>query len=97
MKEKTKLVLFFSLVLLHLVLISLQVPKGNQPTYFERAVFAVFTPVQHGVVSFFQKMREFWNRYFYLRQVEAQNQRMREELFVLRQENLLLRNMVEGY
>lgn len=97
MKEKHKLVLFLSLVFFHLVLISFQVPRGHKPTFFERAVFAVFAPIQHGIVSFFQKTGQIWNRYFYLRHVEAQNQRMREELFFLRQENLLLQHALDGY
>jgi len=96
-KEKRNLVLFVGLVFLHLVLISLQAPKGNEPTYFERAIFAVFTPVQHGVASFFLKARDFWNNYFYFHQVQKQNQSMREELFVLRQENQVLRKILESY
>lgn len=90
MKEKQKLVLLVSLIFFHLVLISIQVPRSGRPTFFEKAVFAVFSPVQHGVVSFFQKIGQVWNRYFYLRQVERQNRNLREELFSLRQKNLFL-------
>jgi rod shape-determining protein MreC len=96
-KEKRNLVLFVGLVFFHLVLISLQAPKGKEPTYFERAIFAVFSPVQHGVVSCFQKARDLWNNYFYFRQVQKQNQSLREELFVLRQENRLLKNILQSY
>jgi rod shape-determining protein MreC len=96
-KEKRNLILLLGLVFFHLVLISLQAPRGNEPTYFEKAIFAVFTPVQHGVASFFQKARDFWNDYFYFRQVQKQNQRLREELFVLRQENQVLKNVLESY
>ncbi len=97
MKEKRNLILLAGLVFFHLVLISVQAPKGNEPTYFERAIFAVFTPVQHGVASFIQKTRDFWNNYFYFRQVQKQNQSLRAELFMLRQENQLLKNILKSY
>ncbi len=94
LKERRKFALFAGLIFFHLTLISLQVPKGNQPTYFERAFFAVFTPVQHGVVSFFQGVGRFWKDYFYFRHVQRQNQEMRDEIFLLRQENQAFRNML---
>jgi rod shape-determining protein MreC len=94
LKERSKFALFAGLIFFHLILISLQVPKGNEPTYFKRALFAAFSPVQHGVVSFFRGVNGFWNRYFYLRQVQRQNQRMRDEIFLLRQENQALKNML---
>ncbi len=94
LKERRKLAIFAGLIFFHLILISLQVPKGNEPTYFERAFFALFSPVQHGVVSFFQSLSRFWNNYFYFRHVQRQNQEMRDEIFVLRQENQVLKNML---
>ncbi len=97
MKEKRNLILLAGLVFLHLVLISVQAPKGDEPAYFERAIFAVFTPIQHGIAAFFQKARDFWNNYFYFRQVQKQNQSLRAELFMLRQENQLLKNILKGY
>ena len=92
LKERRKFALFAGLIFFHLILISLQVPKGNEPTYFKRAFFAVFSPVQHGVVSFFQGVNRLWNNYFYFRQVQRQNQGMRDEIFLLRQENQALKN-----
>ncbi len=95
MREKHKLLFFISLIFFHLVLISLQVPRGGQPTFFERALFAVSAPLEHAFVSFFQKTTELWNKYIYLRQVAEQNQKMREELFCSRQENFFLRQTIE--
>lgn len=94
LKEKRKFALFAALIFFHLILISLQVPKGNEPTYFEKAFFGLFSPVRHGVVSFFQSLSRFWNNYFYFRHVERQNQKMRDEIFILRQENQVLKNML---
>lgn len=97
MREKRKLALLVGLVLFHLILISIQVPKGEEPTYFEQAVFAVFSPLQRAVVSAAQKVSSLWSDYFYLRDVRRQNQKMRDEVFRLRQENLVLQNMLLNY
>lgn len=94
MKEKRKFALFIGLVLFHLVLISIQVPKGNQATYFEQALFTVFSPLEHATVSVVRRIGSLWSSYIYLRHVELQNQKMRDELFFLREENLALRNKV---
>jgi rod shape-determining protein MreC len=96
-KDQAKFAIFFGLLFLHLILISFQVPKGNEPTYFERGIFAVFSPIQHGVGSFFRGLREFWGDYFYLRDVRRQNQELRSDNFLLRQENQLLNNLVHKY
>lgn len=94
MKEKKRFLLLLGLVFVHLLLISIQVPKGSEPTYFERVVFSVFTPVEHGVVSFFRGLKNFWRNYFYFRDVQRQNQSLRDEAFRLRQENLALKNLL---
>jgi rod shape-determining protein MreC len=93
-KDQARFAIFFGLLFLHLILISFQVPKGNEPTYFERAIFAVFSPIQHAVGSFFGGLRDFWGDYFYLRDVRRQNQELRSENFLLRQENQVLGNLV---
>jgi rod shape-determining protein MreC len=93
-KEKKRFLLLLGLIFVHLLLISIQVPKGSEPTYFERVVFSVFTPVEHGVVSFFRGLKNFWRNYFYFRDVQRQNQSLRDEAFRLRQENLALKNLL---
>lgn len=94
LKEKKSLIVLIILILTQLVLISLQIPL-EEKNYFERAVFAVFSPIQHGIVSFFRKAGNIWDSYFYLRDVEKQNQKLRNEIFSLRQENTLLRNFLK--
>jgi rod shape-determining protein MreC len=93
-KEKKRFLLLLGLVFIHLLLISIQVPKGNDPTYFERAVFSVFSPVEHGVVSFFRGLKNFWRNYVYFRYVQQQNKLLRDEAFRLRQENLAFKNLL---
>lgn len=94
MKEKKRFLLLLGLVFVHLLLISVQVPRGDQPTYLERAVFSLFVPVQQGVVSFFRGLKSYWGEYFYFRDVQRQNQALRDEAFQLRQENLALKNLL---
>lgn len=93
-KKKSHLILG-GLVLFHLILISLQVPLGDEPNYFEKAIFSVFSPIQHGIVFITQKISGFWKGYFDLRDAHKQNERMRAEMFLLRQENHLLRIKME--
>jgi rod shape-determining protein MreC len=94
LKEKRRFALLLGLIFAHLLLISIQVPRGDEPAYFERAVFAVFTPVQHGIVSFFQRLKDFWRNYFYFRDLRYQNRALEKEALELRQENLVLRNLL---
>jgi rod shape-determining protein MreC len=86
-KEKKFFLLLLGLVFVHLLLISIQVPKGNESSYFERAVFSVFSPIEHGV-------KNFSRNYFYFRDVQRQNQSLRDEAFRLHQENLALKNLL---
>jgi rod shape-determining protein MreC len=94
LKEKRRFALLLGLVFAHLLLISIQVPRGDDPAYFERAVFAVFTPLQHGVVSFFQAAKNFWQDYFYFRDLRGRNRALENEALKLRQENMALSNML---
>jgi rod shape-determining protein MreC len=93
-KERRTFAVFCGLIFLHLVLISIQVPKGGHPTYFERAFFAVFSPVGRVAAGAVGRVNSIWSGYVYLRDVELQNQKMRNELFHLREENLVLRHKV---
>ncbi len=97
LKAKKSLIVFTALIFFQLILISAQVPLGSEQNYFERAVFSVFSPIQHGIISFFRGIGNFWKKYFYFRNVQSQNQRMKEELFLLRQENILLKNALQKF
>ncbi len=92
LKERKSLVVLTALIFFQLILISTQVPLGYGENYFEKAVFSVFSPVQHGILSLFRSIGEFWENYFYFQNVQGQNRKMKDEMFFLRQENNLLRN-----
>lgn len=94
LKEKKSLIVLIVLVFFQLVLISFQVPLEGK-NYFERAIFSIFSPIQHGTASFLDGVSSIWKRYFYLRDVRSQNEKMKKEIFFLRQENNLLRNALQ--
>ncbi len=96
-KKAKSLIILLSLIFFQLVLISIQVPMGDESNYFERVVFSVFSPINNGVVSVFQGIGSLWKNYFGLHKVQKDNQRLQEEMFRLNQENSLLRSMLRTY
>jgi rod shape-determining protein MreC len=88
--ERKKLLVVGGLLVAQLLLVSFQVPLGASPSVLERAVFFVLAPVQGLLGGGYGLLRGVWNRYLYLRDVEAQNRGLRQESFRLRQENLIL-------
>jgi rod shape-determining protein MreC len=92
LKDNRKILILAGLLVGQLAIVSLQVPLGDQPSFFERGVFFLFAPLERVVHGVFDGAGRIWSRYIYLRHVEIQNQEMRDELFHLRQENILLRN-----
>jgi rod shape-determining protein MreC len=91
LKEQKKKLVFAGLLVVQLILISVQMPLGREPSYFLRGFFFLFAPVEKAVHGVFRAGAGVWNRYLYLRLVENQNRIFRDELFHLRLENTLLR------
>ncbi len=96
-KNRKNLIILIILVFLQFVLISIQVPLGEEENYFERTVFTIFSPLQHGMVSFFRGFGNFWKSYIDLRRAHKDNEKLKEEIFFLEQENNLLREMLKTY
>ena len=89
-RKRKNLVVLISLVFLQLILISLQVPLGERKSFLEKAIFAAFAPLQHGVEFVSGKMGNLWKDYLFLRDVRERNVKMNSEIFALEQENALL-------
>lgn len=85
------------LIFFQLVLISIQVPMGDDSNFFERVVFSVFSPIKHGTVSVFQGIAGVWKNYFGLHRAQKDNARLLEEVSRLIQENSLLKGMLRTY
>jgi rod shape-determining protein MreC len=94
-KDKRAPRLFIALIILHLLLISFQVPRGPAPSVFERGLFFVLSPFQHGGQAVFRFIRGVWTGYFNLVGVQRQNRALIRNEFLLQQENALLRRVVE--
>lgn len=94
-RKRSKQIIFLSLILFHLLLISIQVPLGFEKNFFEKTVFSLFSPIQHGFSFLFRQIGNLWNNYFYLSKVQKQNKKLEKEIFSLRQENNLLRRALQ--
>jgi len=91
-KERKKAVVLAGLMFVQLLVLSLQVPLGQEASLFERTAFTVLSPIQNVVRGALRGVGNLWNRYVALRRVEDQNREYRDEVFRLRQENALLRD-----
>jgi rod shape-determining protein MreC len=94
-KDKRAPRLFIVLIVFHFLLISLQVPRGASSSAFERGVFFVFSPVQHGVVGVLRFIGNIWKGYFNLVHVQRENRLLVQNEILLRQQNSLLQQALE--
>ena len=97
LKKNKGPVLLISLVFLQMILISLQIPLNSEESYFEKGVFALFAPIQNGIWSGFHFIKKTWENYLYFRDVSDRNDRLNRQVFNLRQENRLLKNLLLHY
>lgn len=96
-KERKSLLLFGALVFLHLLLISIQIPRGGGPTLLARAAFAVAAPVQKAGAAVGRGVSEWWRGWADLRGARAENQALKREAFFLRQENRFLKDALGAF
>ncbi len=82
-------------MIFHLVLISIQIPRGEEKTLFEKSIFFVFSPLQKGAVAAFRGVSSAWKGYFDLRGVRVENRRLKEDLFFARQERWFLEDRLK--
>lgn len=95
--ERKSLLLFGALVFLHLLLISIQIPRGGGPTLLARAVFGIAAPVQKAGAAVGRGLSDWWRGWADLRGARAENQALKREAFFLRQENRFLRDAIGAF
>lgn len=95
--KRQSVLILTALVVFHLVLISIQVPRGRGRSFFEKAVFFLFSPVQRAVIGGLNGVRSIWTSYFDLRDVREENRQLKEDLFFLHQDNRFLQDRLELY
>ena len=95
-KRRSTLVLA-GLMAFHIVLISIQIPRGADKSLFEQAVFFVYSPVQRLASGAVRGVGSLWRGYFDLRDVRRENQRLRREAFFLHQDVRFLEDRLKFY
>jgi len=95
-KRRSALILA-GLLAFHILLISLQVPRGAEKSVFERAVFFLFSPVPRVATGAVRGIVSVWNGYFDLRRVRGENQRLKREAFFLNQDVRFLEDRLHFY
>jgi rod shape-determining protein MreC len=96
LSKRKNFVVLVSLLFFQMILISIQVPLGEEDILLERIFFTVFAPVQHGVVAFFRGVGDIWDNYVGLRDTRKRYRRVSEENFFLRHENILLKHILNS-
>jgi rod shape-determining protein MreC len=72
--------LFLAVMLGHVILISAQVNSRSGVPVLEAVTFGVFAEAQRGLSAGVSGVRRVWNRYVWLRGVEAENANLRRQL-----------------
>jgi rod shape-determining protein MreC len=96
-EKRTSALVLAGLMLFHVVLISVQVPRGPGKSLFERAVFFVFSPVQRLATGTVRGVSSVWSGYFDLRDVRRENERLKREAFFLNQDVRFLEDRIRFY
>lgn len=94
-KERKSYYLFLVLITLHILLLSIQVPLGQDKTLLKNVFLTVFTSGQAGLNWLWREFSNFWQNYFFLVKVKSENEKLLAENIRLRQENILLKNLIE--
>lgn len=85
-EKRRSALLLAGLVAFHILLISIQIPRGAEKSLFERSVFFLFSPVQRAVTGAVRGVGSLWSSYFDLRGVRGENQKLKKESFFLNQD-----------
>lgn len=95
-KRKSALILA-GLAAFHIVLISIQIPRGADKSLFERSIFFLFSPVQRAVTGTVRGVGSLWANYFDLRGVRGENQKLKKEIFFLNQDLRFLEDRLQFF
>jgi rod shape-determining protein MreC len=89
-EKRRNAVILAGLLAFHVLLISIQVPRGAEKSLFESSVFFLFSPVQRAVTGAIRGVGSLWTDYIDLRRVRGENQKLKKEVFFLNQERRFL-------
>ncbi len=95
-KRRSALILA-GLAAFHVLLISIQIPRGAEKSLFEKSLFFLFSPVQRGVTGAVRGVGSLWTNYFDLRGVRGENQKLKKEIFFLNQDVRFLEDRLQFF
>ncbi|OGD22510.1 MAG: hypothetical protein A2Y70_07965 [Candidatus Aminicenantes bacterium RBG_13_64_14] len=95
-KRRSALILA-GLAAFHILLISIQIPRGAEKSLFEKSLFFLFSPVQRAVTGAVRGVGSLWTNYFDLRGVRGENQKLKKENFFLNQDVRFLEDRLQFF
>jgi len=95
-KRRSALILA-GLVAFHILLISIQIPRGAEKSLFEKSIFFLYSPVQRAVTGAVRGLGSLWTNYFDLRGVRGENQKLKKENFFLNQDVRFLEDQLQFF
>lgn len=95
LKKNKNIAILVILILFQFILISLQVPLGNNPTIFEKTIFGIFSPIGHTVNFLVESVSNVCKNYITLHSAQKENIELRKKIFFLSQENSLLKMLLD--
>ncbi len=95
-KRRSALILA-GLVAFHILLISIQIPRGAEKSLFEKSIFFLFSPVERAVTSAVRGVGSLWTNYIDLRRVRGENQKLKKENFFLNQDVRFLEDQLQFF
>jgi rod shape-determining protein MreC len=96
-EKRRSALLLAGLAAFHILLISIQIPRGAEKSLFEKSIFFLFSPVQRAVVGAARGVGSLWTNYFDLRGVRGENQKLKKENFFLNQDVRFLEDRLQFF
>lgn len=96
-EKRRNFIILAGLAAFHIILVSIQVPRGAEKSVFEKSVFFLFSPVQRAVTGAGRGVSSLWTNYVDLRRVRSENQKLKKEVFFLNQEVRFLEDRLQFF
>jgi len=96
-EKRRSALLLAGLAAFHILLISIQIPRGAEKSLFEKSFFFLFSPVQRAVTGAARGVGSLWTSYFDLRGVRGENQKLKKENFFLNQDIRFLEDRLQFF
>ena len=80
-ENRRSVLILAGLAAFNILLISIQIPRGAEKSFFERSIFFLYSPVLRAVTGAARGLGSLWTNYFDLRGVRGENQQLKKEIF----------------